>query len=161
MRSTFVACSLLLGLADLWAMADEVHIRREALPVAVGAAIESRYRGATIVALTRETTMGVALFEVTLRMSGRQLDAVFDAQGMLRAEETGMSFGQLPANVRETHAHSAQGKWTIERVELVTSAAPYPRAHYELLAFDGKKRLELAYGMDGRRMSLRRVDRKD
>ena len=160
-KTTDVIWGLLLGWSGTWATASAVPIPREALPAAVSAAIESRYRGATIVAITRETTKADTRFEVVMRVSGRRLDALFDAAGTLREEEAELSYRQLPASVRTTHAYSAQAKWTIERVELVTSAGAFKRSHYALLAFDGKKRLELAYGMDGRRMSLRKADGSD
>ncbi len=161
MKQASMLCGLLLGLAGTWATAAETHLRREALPPAVNAAFASRYPGATILAITRETTWGVTLFEAEMNVAGRRVDVVFDRLGTLREEEESLSFAQLPESVRATHARSAQAKWTIERVELVTSAGPWKRYHYELLAFDGKQRLALAYGTDGRRMSLRKTDAED
>jgi hypothetical protein len=164
MKRTTIFCSLLLSVvAGAWmsVSAAEVSVRREALPAAVSAALESRYHGAEVLALTRERTKGVMLYEAEMKVSGRRVDALFESNGTLREEEAEIAASELPEGVRAAYARSAQAGWKIERAERITSGASAKPPRFELLAVGGKRRVELVYAADGRRLSAARAGEKD
>jgi len=164
MRRTSITLSLLsLGLtcASAIARAREVPIQREALPVAVSAALQTRYSDAEILTLTQETEKGSILYEAEMTVAGRKIDALFDSNGTLREEEAEIPLVELPESVRAAHARSAQAKWKVLTVERVTSGNPATPVRFEMHVADGKRTLELQYSANGKRLKATRVNEPD
>lgn len=164
MKNTILIGSLLLLAATgTWTTTDarETPVRREALPAAVSAALESHYHGAEILGLTQEITKRDILFEAEMKVAGLSVDALFESNGTLREEEAEIGSGELPDAVRSAYAHSAQAKWTIARAERIRSGAATAPTRYELLVTRGEVHLELVYAANGSRLSAKKVAGKD
>ena len=150
-----------MTLASTGAGAREVSIRRESLPAAVRDALGTRYPGAKFMGLTREKEKGVMLYEAEMKVSGRRVDALMDANGALREEEAQIAQSELPETVRQAHAQSAQAHWKIESIERISFRTASTPQRFELRVSDGKRHLELIYGANGKRLSAGVSDAKE
>ncbi|MFI5370632.1 MAG: hypothetical protein ACHQ52_03670 [Candidatus Eisenbacteria bacterium] len=154
------ACVALVSLGGV-ATAKEESIHRETLPGPVRDALAQRYPGAEFRGFTHEREKGVDLYEAEMTVSGRRVDASFEATGRLREEEAEIAASDLPEPVRRSHDASAQGHWKIERVERIRSSDSSAPPSYELRVFDGRQRVEVRYASDGRRLSGHKADPND
>lgn len=142
--------------AGVVAHAREVQIKREALPAAVNAALQSRYPGAEILGITEEKEKGTVLYDVEMKVSGRRVDVLLQPNGTLHEEGSEITANELPAKVREAHARSAQAKWTIDGAERLITTNP-STTRFEVRVSDGKRHMELVYGVDGKPLSSTQV----
>jgi hypothetical protein len=164
MRQTLTLFSLLLlGAAATWevAQAREVAMKREALPPAVLAALNSHYPHAEYLNFTHETTGRTTLYEAEMKVAGHRVDASFESSGKLHEEELQIPVSEIPDPIRTSLAESAQAHWKIEEVERVTTGSASAPARYEILMVHHQARIELVYAADGRRISGARADEQD
>lgn len=156
-RTIIIGVLSFVGLGGgVLAHAREVQIKREALPAAVNAALQSRYPSAEILGITEENEKGIVLYDVEMKVSGRRVDVLLQPNGTLREEGSEIAANELPASVREAHARSAQAKWTIDGAERLITTHP-SATRFELRVSNGKQHMELVYGSDGKLLSSTKV----
>jgi len=148
--------SLLLASITSEAFSRETTIHKDALPVAVGDSLRARYPGATILRLVRDVDRGAVTYEAEMARGGRNVDASFDARGLLREEEARITTSELPAAVRR----SIGGKVSILRAERLTSRGVHG-SRFEILVSRHGVHEELTYSPDGRLLKRERLDRPD
>ena len=109
------------------------------------AALEKKYPGATISALTRDAND----FEARVTTKGRTLEVKVTAEGRVVEEEERISLKQAPEAVATALAKSAQAKWKVVAIEKVIRDEQADAPLYEIELSHGGKTVELLFDADG------------
>ncbi len=160
LRITFIVVSTLGGLSAA-ASAKETRTRMANLPAPVRQTIQTQYPGAKILGLTREKEKSGVLYEAEMMFQGHRVDALLEANGSVRQEETTIDRKEVPSAVDSAFSASHRARGTVERIERVKTAAQPNNPRYEMRVREGRSHFELVYTAEGRLERETKVSKED
>jgi hypothetical protein len=152
---------LAMGALATASLAKETRTRMANLPAPVRQTIQTQYPGAKILGLTREKEKGVVLYEAEMKFNGHRVDALLEANGSVRQEETTIDRKELPSAVQSAFTASRHAAGTVVRVERVSTAAQPDGPRYEMQVREGRNRFELVYWEDGHLERETKISKED
>ena len=145
-RMFFLMPALLLLAAGAFA---DTPIKMGDLPAAVQQTVREQSKGGAIRGLAKEVENGKTLYEVELKMNGRNRDVLIDPSGKVVEIEEEVAVDSLPAAVK-AGLEKQTGKGRIIGVESITRDNAI--IAYEAKIWKAGKTSEVKIGLDGSMM---------
>lgn len=144
--------SLGLLVAAVPARADEEAIKVEELPAAVRTAVKAKFPEAKVVAAAREEEEGKAVYEVSLKEHGVEIDVAVSAKGKILEVERTIAAEKLP----EAVAAAIKSKYPAAEVKKAEEVVEFEdgddeeEKSYEVALSVGGKVVEVKFSPKGK-----------
>ena len=141
---------MVLGAAALSSAAisaTEKELPKKEVPQAVREAFQKAYPGAKGAKYSKESEDGKTLYEVEFKEKGKEIEAVYKADGSLYETEEEIDIRDLPEQIVQA-IKKAHPEAVLKEAEKITGSDGKPRG-YEVEVKVGKKELELELTADG------------
>lgn len=144
--STLITLGIAAGLSFA-ALAEEKELSSKQVPQAVHEAFQKAHPGARGVEYSEDTLDGKPAYEVEFKDQGKEVEALYDANGVLLATEEAIKLAELPEAVvgaiKKEHPHA-----TLKEAEKILKPDGTLRG-YEVDIAEGRKHLELEVDPNG------------
>lgn len=152
------ACVVLAVVVQV--LADEEKVPLDQLPKAVVATLKARFKGAEMIAASKEKEKDQLRYEVAIKQKGQKIDVTLTPQGSLVEIEKQITAKDLPnAVTRVLEEKYPAAKYQIIEEIFKVEKKVESLAYYEvLLATAGKQTFEVQVAADGRILNEEKKD---